>query len=401
MSGPFFGEELGEGDWLVAALNPETNMTFLVVDDQFNVRRMVVNFLRSFGYTKFVDASDGAKAWDKLQAHPVDFIICDWNMPRVPGIEFLRRVRNHEKYRSLPFLMVTAEMAGDMVAEAAEWQVDEYVLKPFKADTLKAKIDLVLERRSNPSELDQALMGGSAHLRQGRVEEALKLYEYALTLNPNSARTHAALGEALEMAGQQDQAIGHYQESVGISKRFLRGHDNLARVFKTRGDTEKAEEHSRQATEISPRNSKRQLALGKLLLEKGDNKAALKAMRMAQEHAGQDAEVMTEVGEALLNAGLNTEAAEAFSGARDIDPGQVHIYNRLGIALRRQKKFDQAVVQYQQALEVAPEDENLHYNLAVALAESGKRKPARKALSDALRLKSDFAEARALLQRLA
>ncbi len=384
---------------MIASMDTK-DLVFLVVDDQFNVRRMVVNFLRSFGYTRFVDASDGDRAWEKLKTDPVDFIICDWNMPRMPGIELLRLVRGNESFRHLPFLMVTAEMAEDLVAEAAEWQVDDYILKPFQAQTLKEKIDHIMERRLNPSELDLALMDGTEHMRQGRGKEALASYQRALDMNPKSARSHAAVGSALELLGEDEQAIGHYREAVKISKRFLRGHDSLARVYRKQGEVAKAAEHARTATTISPRNPHRQVSLGKLLLEKGDKDEAAKVLAKAQEIGGHDSELMAEVGEALLAADMNEEAAEAFSSAVDLNPNVVHLYNRLGIALRRQKRFDEAVEQYRRALKVAPDDENLYYNMAVALAEAGKREMARKALAEALRLQPQFQEARDLMQRL-
>ena len=113
----------------------DRELTFLIVDDQFNVRRMVSNFLRTFGHRSFVDAADGLKAQEKLTNHPVDFIICDWNMPNMTGLEFLKWVRHHDRFAEMPFLMVTAEMANEVVAEAVEEGVDDYMVKPFHAQT--------------------------------------------------------------------------------------------------------------------------------------------------------------------------------------------------------------------------------------------------------------------------
>jgi len=74
----------------------DPNIRFMVIDDQFNVRRMIFNFLRTFGYTKVEDASDGQDAWNKLGYTHVDFIICDWNMPKMTGLDLLKKVRNDD-----------------------------------------------------------------------------------------------------------------------------------------------------------------------------------------------------------------------------------------------------------------------------------------------------------------
>jgi len=137
----------------------DKGLLFLVVDDQFNVRRMIANFLRTFGYNRVIDAPDGQKAWEKLQASNPGFVICDWNMPNLGGLGLLRRIRASEKHQDLPFLMVTAEVAEDIVAEAIEEGVDGYVLKPFQAKTLVERVETILERKRNPDPIDVHRIG--------------------------------------------------------------------------------------------------------------------------------------------------------------------------------------------------------------------------------------------------
>ena len=79
------------------AEQPDKNMSFLIVDDQFNVRRMIINFLRAYDYHNFVDAADGSKAWTKLQNNIVDFIICDYNMPYMSGFDVMEQIKSGDK----------------------------------------------------------------------------------------------------------------------------------------------------------------------------------------------------------------------------------------------------------------------------------------------------------------
>ena len=117
---------------------------FLVVDDFSTMRRIIKNFLNDLGYTNIVEADDGKTALPKLKAGEVDFLITDWNMPGMQGLELLRLVRGDPATKKLPVLMVTAEAKREQIVEAAQAGVNGYVVKPFTAATLKEKIDKIL-----------------------------------------------------------------------------------------------------------------------------------------------------------------------------------------------------------------------------------------------------------------
>lgn len=121
-------------------------MRFLVVDDSATMRRIVVNSLQRVGFTEVVEASDGTEALELLEA--VDFVITDWNMPKMSGAEFTRAVRSREDTRSLPVLMLTARSVRDDILTAMEAGVDSYVVKPFTPQVLRDKIDAVLAARA-------------------------------------------------------------------------------------------------------------------------------------------------------------------------------------------------------------------------------------------------------------
>ncbi len=123
------------------AYNP--NMRVLVVDDFSTMRRIIKNILRQLGFNNVVEADDGTTAWDVLNKDKIDFIISDWNMPQMTGIELLRKVRGSEEFCDLPFLMVTAEAQQENIIEAVQAKVSNYIVKPFTADVMKQKIDKI------------------------------------------------------------------------------------------------------------------------------------------------------------------------------------------------------------------------------------------------------------------
>jgi len=122
------------------------DMRILVVDDFSTMRRIIKNILRQLGFTNIVEADDGSTAWEMLNKERIDFVISDWNMPQMPGIDLLRKVRGSEELGSLPFLMVTAEAQQENIIEAVQAKVSNYIVKPFTAETLGQKIDKIFEK---------------------------------------------------------------------------------------------------------------------------------------------------------------------------------------------------------------------------------------------------------------
>ncbi|MFO7818289.1 MAG: chemotaxis response regulator CheY [Thermodesulfobacteriota bacterium] len=123
----------------------DKNMRVLIVDDFSTMRRIIKNIMRQLGYNNIVEADDGTTAWDTLNKDKIDFIVSDWNMPKMTGIELLRKVRASEEFADMPFLMVTAEAQQENIIEAVQAKVSNYIVKPFTAETLGQKIDKIFE----------------------------------------------------------------------------------------------------------------------------------------------------------------------------------------------------------------------------------------------------------------
>ncbi len=122
------------------------NMKILIVDDFSTMRRIIKNLLRDLGYNNTAEADDGQTALPQLKNGNFDFLVTDWNMPGMTGIELLKLVRADENLSKLPVLMVTAEAKREQIVDAAQCGVNGYIIKPFTAATLKEKIDKIFER---------------------------------------------------------------------------------------------------------------------------------------------------------------------------------------------------------------------------------------------------------------
>ena len=118
----------------------------LLVDDFATMRKVVRNLLKQGGYENIVEAEDGVAAFKVIKSQKIDFIISDWNMPNMTGIELLRAVRADAEVSATPFLMVTAEALQDNVIAAVKAGVSNYIVKPFTAEVLSEKIAKIIEK---------------------------------------------------------------------------------------------------------------------------------------------------------------------------------------------------------------------------------------------------------------
>jgi two-component system, chemotaxis family, chemotaxis protein CheY len=116
----------------------------LVVDDFATMRRIVTNVLKQVGFKNISEADDGTTALQLLKKEQFDLVLCDWNMPKMSGLELLKTVRADESLKSLPFVMVTAEAEKQNIIDAVQAGVSNYVVKPFTAETVTQKLEKVL-----------------------------------------------------------------------------------------------------------------------------------------------------------------------------------------------------------------------------------------------------------------
>lgn len=123
-----------------------TDIKILVVDDFSTMRKIVKNLLKELGFTNTEEADDGDVALAKLQSEQFDFVITDWNMPNMKGIDLLKAIRADNNLKSTPVLMVTAESKREQIIEAAQAGVNGFVVKPFTSEVLSDKLSKIFQR---------------------------------------------------------------------------------------------------------------------------------------------------------------------------------------------------------------------------------------------------------------
>ncbi|MBF0509195.1 MAG: tetratricopeptide repeat protein [Deltaproteobacteria bacterium] len=377
-------------------------LKILVVDDQSSIRRTIRNILRYEGGCRDIkEAEDGEKALAMLRQDPFDLIICDWNMPRLNGLDLLRLIRDDDQLKSLPFLMVTGEVDAATMTEAAETSVDSYVIKPFGPRTLMEKVNQVISRKKLPTQTDISLNLAMTYLESGEYDKAMDQAQAAAKLDPGSPRTYYTAGLIFAAKGEYQKAEKVFLKALDISPRYVRALDRLVKLYEQMGTPEKGLVHLEAAAEISPRNVDRQIKLGEMVLTQGEQDKARQIFSFVQRISDQNtAQVSKRIGDIYLNNKMYVDAAVVFEKSAALAPKDAHVYNCLGISYRKSKRYDDALASYQKALSLTPEDEVIYYNIGRIYLEMGNKQSATESFQKALNLNPDFPEAKEVLEQL-
>ncbi len=380
-----------------------SDLRFLIVDDMPSMRKMIRNMLTNLGVTRWVaEANDGLEALDRLSTIKYDFIVCDVNMPRMDGLEFLKMIRASDNFKDIPVLMITGEVTEEIVASAAESEVDHYLLKPFQLGALEERIREVMQKKKKPSPGEALFRQALAHKEAKEFHLAL---EKGLTLSQppyvSQAKVLNLIGECYLELGDLENAHQYLSAAIELNPRYIKAYKNYALAKERLGQLPEAIKVLQTANQLNPRNGDRLVHMGRLLLQTEAPQAALECFNLAQKfNPHTSAQLKKEAAEILLNSGYAAEAETMFIQSIDREPQNLHLYNRLGVALRQQKKHQEALKWYKKALQIDPDHEITHYNLGILYLDLGKVDSARASLQTALRLRPDFPEALQLYQHL-
>ena len=343
------------------------DMNFLVIDDMDNMRRSIRAMLRLIHFGKdFYEAANGRDALKMLEKNglPIDFIISDYKMPYMTGTELLFRLRGNRKYRDIPFLMITAEANQEVVAEAAEHDVDAYMTKPFVTASLEQKINELLYQAVNPSPLTLHMKNARDLEEKGDVDGAMEEAKKASAANPNSSRPLRELGRLSVKKGDFKSALRYFLNAIELNRLDVTSYHYLGQIYYKAGDIPKACEHFATAMEISPRHSDRAINFSKLLLKQNRLKEAEKVLKLVLRNNNDDIDLKEDVAEACGQNGLYEMGIKAYEEILRDDPERFYLKKNLGLTYRRAGLNNEAVRILEEALEKTGEDIEIMLELA-------------------------------------
>jgi CheY-like chemotaxis protein/Tfp pilus assembly protein PilF len=309
-------------------------MTILIVEDQQDMLQSIKTMLEMIHYGRNVHGvSNGKEAWKFLSKgdEPVDFIIAEYEMPDMNGMELLTHLRQNKKFRDIPFLMITAEADRSLVAEAAEHDVDGYLTKPFVTAALEQKINEVNKKIQHPDAMTLHLRKARDLEDEGDVSGALQEVGRAIAANPGSSRPLRELGRLHAQGGDIPKAIDCFQKAVQVNCLDVSSYHYLGQLYLRKGKIDEATNCLAKAIDISPRHSERALKLAYLLLRKGRLSEAEKVFILIMKNNPDNIDLHEEIAEAALENNFQDMAIKCFRLVVKKYPARLDIHKKLGL----------------------------------------------------------------------
>jgi len=375
-------------------------MSVLIADDMPNMVTTLRGMMKFLNYGKrFIPAKDGEEAWRILQKEPVDLAILDYNMPMMNGAELLSRIREDKKLRDLPVIMVTAQAIRDFVAEAAESEIDAYILKPATVKVLGDKVLNVIESANSPSPMVFHPKEARAYEDLGDLDAAVSETKLAIDANPSSSRPLRELGYYHYKKGDLKESKIWLTKAAKMNPLDVFAFHYLGELYANVNDIDMASKYFEKAMNISPRHVSRAVSFGTTLLEKNMPGEAIQVFEKALSLAKNNMKLREEVAHRCVKKGAKEYGATLLESVLRKEPHRQDLALQLGTTLTELGQYPKALTFLKRT---EKEDKN---NLAVKMVIAkaylglGKAIRAEKALKELLKSDPDNIEALDLMRQ--
>ncbi len=374
-------------------------MNFLIVDDVDAMRRSIRIMLKLINYgRRHLEAANGRDAWQILEQGepPIDFIISDYNMPYLTGTELLNRIRLDRRLRDIPFLMITAEANMEVVAEAAEYDVDAYMTKPFVTATLEQKITELLELAAHPTPASLLLRQAQELEEAGKNDAALAAVAKAAALSATSSRPFREMGRLLLKKDDLANSLAAFQKATELNRLDVTSYHCMGQIYFRMGQIDKAIDNYSRAMTISPRHAERALDFAHLLLQQDKEAEASRVVRLVFKINSNDPDMKERLTRFCAEHGLHDLTIKASREILKQDPGRSKVLKYLGIALYKKGLFNEGSMTLEKAAAANEPDPEIWIALAQAYLAMKMTGRAEKWAARAIRMAPDNEEARAI-----
>lgn len=268
----------------------EGKLGALVVDDDLEARETIVDYLKEMGRTPIFEAGDGDEAFELLKKHAKEIavVISDWEMPRLAGIDLLKRIREDEKLGETPFIMVTSQTSIERVKvkRALDADVDHYLLKPFRMEELKTKVTQALNGVKVKLAVQEELRKAFESIDVNAWADAEIIFQRILSLDPTNIAAFlglASLQTKLNPQNGLEKRIHYIREAIAIHPKSEQAHVELALTFESAMSLDKAIQTLRQSLKELEFSEQLHFHLGRLLLRRGFTDEGIKNLKKAVE----------------------------------------------------------------------------------------------------------------------
>ncbi len=361
-------------------------MTVLIADDMPNMIGTIRSVMKVLGHgKKFIPASNGQEAWQILKKQPVDMAILDYNMPFMTGAGLLSRIREDRDLKDLPVVMVTAYAHREFVAEAAESEIDAYVLKPVTVNILGEKVLSVIENANNPPPMVYHLKEARKFEDDGNIDAAINEARLAMEANPKSSRPLRELGYYYFKKDDLKEAEKWLLKAAQMNSLDVFAFHYLGELYLKRDKIEEASRYFDKAMSISPRHLTRGILFGKTLVQRDKIEKAVQVFEKAIKLSENDLELREEIANFCIEEGAKEYGARLLEFIVRADPKRKDLLFKLGVTLEEVGEHSKALSYLTRAEKEERDNPDIKVHLAKVYLALGRPIRAEKALKEILK----------------
>lgn len=320
------------------------NMSILIADDIETMCKSIRSMLKILRFGKeFHFAHNGCEACQILKRSSVDLAIIDWNMPLMNGNELLEHIRQDKALRDMPVIMITTEATSEIVAEAAESDIDAYLLKPITVKMLEDKIAYVVDKANNPSAMDSHLKTARMFEEFGDIDAAIEETKQAIRTEPLSSKPIRMLGYYYYKKNDLKNAEKHFLNAAKMNRLDVFAFHHLGEIYLKRNDIDNAARFLDKAMQISPRNVARGIHFGKVLVQKKNIRKAKHVFEKTISLADNPLTLREEIADFCLENEIYDYAASLMEFILKQVPERQDILLKLSMAYEQLNDFKKAL----------------------------------------------------------
>jgi len=319
-------------------------MTVLIADDVESMFTSIRSIMKLLGFgKKFLYAANGVDALQILRQGSVDLALLDNNMPVMSGLELLEEIRQDDILADMPVIMITAHAEKEFITNAAESEIDAYILKPVTVKLLDEKIPPVIERANNPSPMFFYLKEAKRFRDDGDLDSAIEQARLAMAANPKSSRPLREAGFYYMQKGDHAAAEETLLRAVEMNPIDVVAFNHLGELYLGYGNIDKALTYFSRAVDISPRHYERSLNLGRLLIRKQMEEKAMPVFSKVFELSKEPLDLKEQIAYFCLEHGARTYALRLLMDVAGQDRKREKVMLTIGVELEAQGKKEEAL----------------------------------------------------------
>lgn len=321
------------------------NLSILIVDDMESMRKSIRSMLKLLKIGKRVRlASNGQEGWNTINDTMIDLAIIDWNMPVMNGLELLVKIRESKEYRDLPVIMITAEAVKVFVAEAAESDIDGYLLKPLTPDAFEEKVKHVIHSANNPTKATIYIQKARELEEEEQLEEAIEMVKLAIAERSDVSRYFRILGQLYLKKENDDIAEKCLIKAIAINDNDALTRYMLSDFYIKKNNLVNAIKYYDEAVNISPRKIGKGVDLGKILISRGMKTEAMAIFQKVVSYSKKKLVDCERIAELCIQGGDYAYAKQLLKSIIDDNSDRVDLRIKLAILHEKTGNIEKAII---------------------------------------------------------